>query len=37
MSVLKKAGLAILVIIGVVVCLVIWAFWYYRPTFEYVR
>jgi hypothetical protein len=32
---LKKIGLAILVIVGILACLLLWLLWYYRPTIEF--
>jgi hypothetical protein len=35
MTTMKKIAVAILVIGSVVACVVLWLFWYYRPTIEY--
>jgi hypothetical protein len=35
MTTIKKIGVAVLVIGSVVGCLLLWLFWYYRPTIEY--
>jgi hypothetical protein len=35
MTTMKKIAVAILVIGSVVGCLLLWLFWYYRPTIEY--
>jgi hypothetical protein len=35
MTTMKKIGVAVLVIGSVVGCLLLWLFWYYRPTIEY--
>ena len=35
MTIMKKVWVAILVIVGVIACVVLWLLWYYRPTIEF--